>query len=98
LREENRVRVFENRVLKRVFWPWRDEETREWRRLQKEEPIICTPNQVLFRWLVKSRRMRWRRVWNMCVRGDTCTVFWFENLRERDLLEDIGVDGRLILK
>jgi hypothetical protein len=43
LREENRVRVFENRVLKRVFWPWRDEETGEWRRLQNEELIICTP-------------------------------------------------------
>jgi hypothetical protein len=31
-------------------------------------------------------------------RGDTHTVFWLENLRERDLMEDIGVDGRKILK
>jgi hypothetical protein len=43
LREEHRVRVFDNRVLKRVVGPWRDEETRELRRLQKEELITCTP-------------------------------------------------------
>jgi hypothetical protein len=42
LREEHRVRVFDNRVLKRVVGPWRDEETRELR-LQNEELIICTP-------------------------------------------------------
>jgi len=49
LREEHRVRVFDNRVLKRVFGPWRDE-TREWRRLQNEELIICTPYKILFGW------------------------------------------------
>jgi hypothetical protein len=37
-------------------------------------------------------------MWNIYVRGDTYTVFWLENLRERDLLEDIGVNGRIILK
>jgi len=37
-------------------------------------------------------------VWNIYGRGDTYTVFWLENLRERDHLEDIGVDGRKILK
>jgi hypothetical protein len=35
--EERRVRVFENRVLRRIFWPKRDEETGEWRKLHNEE-------------------------------------------------------------
>jgi hypothetical protein len=37
LRKERRLRVFENRVLRRVFGPKRDEVTGEWRKLQKEE-------------------------------------------------------------
>ena len=37
LREEHRLRVFENRVLRRVFGPRRDEVTGEWRKLRNEE-------------------------------------------------------------
>jgi hypothetical protein len=37
LREENRLRVFENRVLRRIFGPKRDEVTGEWRKLHNEE-------------------------------------------------------------
>jgi hypothetical protein len=37
LREENRLRVFENRVLRRIFGPWRDEVTGEWRKLRNEK-------------------------------------------------------------
>jgi hypothetical protein len=37
LREERRLRVFENRVLRRVFGPKRDEATGEWRKLLNEE-------------------------------------------------------------
>jgi hypothetical protein len=37
LREERRLRVFENRVLRRIFGPKRDEVTGEWRKLQNEE-------------------------------------------------------------
>ena len=37
LREERRLRVFENRVLRRVFGPKRDEVTGEWRKLHNEE-------------------------------------------------------------
>jgi hypothetical protein len=58
LREERRLRVFENRVLRRLFGPKRDEVTGEWRKLYKEElrDIYSLPNIV---WVVKSRRMRW---------------------------------------
>jgi hypothetical protein len=58
LREELRLRVFENRVLRRVFGPRRDEGTGEWRKLHNEEmnELYSLPNNVR---VVKSRRMRW---------------------------------------
>jgi hypothetical protein len=58
LREERRLRVFENRVLRRVFGPRRDEVTGEWRKLHNEEldDLYSLPNIVR---VVKSRRMRW---------------------------------------
>src|SRR5215469_1555364 len=58
LREERRLRVFENRVLRRVFGPKRDEVTGEWRKLHNEEPndLYSLPNIVR---VVKSRRIGW---------------------------------------
>jgi hypothetical protein len=48
LREKCRVRVFENRVLRRIFWPKRDEVAKEWRRLHKEElhALYSSPNII----------------------------------------------------
>jgi hypothetical protein len=58
LREERRLRVFENRVLRRIFGPKSDQVTREWRKLHNEElNALCSlPNLVR---VIKSRRMRW---------------------------------------
>jgi len=58
LREELRLRVYENRVLRRVFRSKRDEETGEWRKLHKEEinDLYSSPNIVR---VIKSRKVRW---------------------------------------
>jgi hypothetical protein len=57
LTEEHRLRVFENRVLRKIFGPKRDEVTGEWRRLHNDEfnDLYSSPNIRV----IKSRRMRW---------------------------------------
>jgi len=89
-REERRLRVFENRVLRRVFGP-----KREWRKLHNEElsDVYPLPNIVL---VVKSRRMRWAG--HVARMGEGCTGFWWGNLRERDQWGDPDADGRIILR
>jgi len=47
LREECRLRVFENRVLRRIFEPKRDDVTGEWRKLNKRNLMICTAHPIL---------------------------------------------------
>jgi hypothetical protein len=58
LREKRRLRVFKNRVLRRVFGPQRDEVKEKWRKLHNEElnDLYSLPSIVR---VVKSRRMRW---------------------------------------
>jgi hypothetical protein len=58
LREEHRLRVFENKVLRRIFGPKRDEVTGEWRKLHSEELHNLYSSPDIIR-QVKSRQMRW---------------------------------------
>ena len=91
LREERKLRMFENVVLRRIFGPRRDEVMREWRRLHNEElnDLYSALNIVR---VIKSRRMRWAG--HVARMGEERGVY-------RVLLGkpegDLGVDGWKIL-
>jgi hypothetical protein len=97
LREEQRLRVFENRVLRRIFGPKRDEATGEWRRPHNEEvnDLYSSPNIIR---VIKSRRMRWAG--QVACMGEKRGAYriWWGDLREGDHLGDLGVGGRINLK
>jgi len=93
LREERRLRlrVFENRLLRRVFWPKWDELTGEWGILHNEErnDLYSSPSTVR---VIKSRRMRWAGHVARMGRKEAFTGFCWGNLRVRDHLGDPVVD------
>jgi hypothetical protein len=97
LREECKLRVFENTVLRRAIGPKRDEGTEEWRKLYNEELNHMYFSPIIIR-VVKSRSMRWAGHVASLGKRRGVYVFWWGNLRERDHLEDQGVDSRIILR
>jgi hypothetical protein len=75
--EERRLRVFENRVLRKIK---RDKVTGQWRKLRNEElhDLYCSPNIVR---VLKSRRMRWAGHVARMGRGAVHTGWWLGDLR-----------------
>jgi hypothetical protein len=67
LKKERRLRVFENRVLRRIFRPKRDEVTGEWRKLHNEDLNGLYSLHNIVR-VIKSRRLRW--AWHVARMGE----------------------------
>jgi hypothetical protein len=97
LSEEHRLRVLENRVLRRIFGPKRNKVTGEWRKQHNEvlNDLYSSPSIV---WVIKSRRMRLAgHVARMGVREAYSGVSW-GSPRERDHFADPGGDVKIILR
>jgi hypothetical protein len=95
LREEHRLRVFENRVLRKIFGPKREEDG-SWKKLHNDElhNLYSSPNIVR---VIKSRMMRWAGHMARMGEGEVFTGFWLGDLKVRDHWEDLGVGGQITL-
>jgi hypothetical protein len=97
LREKCRLRVFENRVLRRILRPKKDEVTGEWRRLHNKElyALYSSPNIIR---VIKSRRLR--LAGHVARMGERRGAYRALVGKPEGMshLEDPGVDGRIILK
>jgi hypothetical protein len=95
LREVYRLRVFENRVVRKIFGPKRGEDG-SWRKLHNDElhNLYSSPNIVR---VIKSRRMRWAEHVAGVGKGEMFTGFWLGDPKLRDHWEDLGVGGRRTL-
>jgi hypothetical protein len=90
---DHRLRVFENRVLRKIFRPKREADG-SWRKLQNDElhDLYSSPNIVR---LIKSRRMRWAGNMARMEKGEVLTGFWLGGPKSRDHSEDLGAGGRI---
>jgi hypothetical protein len=94
--EEHRLRVFENRVLRRIFGPKREGDG-SWRKLHNDELHSLYSSQNIVR-VIKSKRLRWAGNVAGMGRGEVFTGFWLGGPKVRDHWVDIGVGGRITLR
>jgi hypothetical protein len=97
LTETHMLRVFENRVLRRIFGPKKVEVTGEWRRLHNEELYDPYSSPNINR-VMESRVMRMGWACGTYGKQERCIKGFGGRPEEADHLEDRGVDGRIILK
>jgi len=97
LKDERRLGVFENRVLRKIFGRKRDEVKEEWRKLHKEEFNDLYPSPNIAR-VIKWRRMKWAG--HVARMGKSRCVYrvFVENPEGKRTLGRPGEDGRIILK
>jgi hypothetical protein len=83
IREENRLSVFQNGVLRRMSGPKRDEVAEDLRKLRSEEihNLYSSPNIIR---LIKASRMRWTEYVAQMGRRGVYVEYWSENQKERD--------------
>jgi hypothetical protein len=89
--------VFENRVLRRIFGPIRDEVTGGWRKLHDDEfhTSYSSPNMRVVR-VIKSRRMRWAGHVAHGRYKKWIQNFWLEYVKRGDHSKVLGVHGRTV--
>jgi exonuclease III len=83
LREERKLRMFEKRVLRRIFRPRRDEVKGDWRKLHNEELHNLYSSSNIIR-IIKSRRMRRTEHAARMGRRGMRIGYWWESQKERD--------------
>jgi hypothetical protein len=76
---------------------------RNWKKVAQNRDIwkeVVEQARISYRfiYMIKSRRMKWAGQVARMGRGEAYTGFWWGNMRERDNLEDLGVNGRTILR
>jgi hypothetical protein len=94
LEEEHRLRIFENRVLRRIFGPEREEDG-SWIKLHNDELQRLYSSLNIVR-VIKSRRMRWAG--HVARTGEVFTGFWLGGPKVRKHWEDLGAGGRITLR
>jgi hypothetical protein len=91
-----RLRFFQDKMLRKIFGPEKDEVNRERRRLYRKEiyDLYSSPYVI---WVTNSRRMR--RAGHIAHMGDRIGAngFWWKNLGDREHSEDLGLYGRITL-
>jgi hypothetical protein len=96
--EERRLRDFENKVARKIFGPKSDGVTGEWRGLHNEEIIDLYSSPDITIQVIKSKGMSLAGNVTLVEDRRGAIRISLVELRERDDLKDIGVDGRIILK
>jgi len=97
LREEQRLRVFQNRAVRRIFGPKRDEVTEQWGKLHNEELNDLYFSLNIIR-VINSRRMRWAEHVARMGEEELCIECFGGKPEGKNHLEEPGVDGRIILR